>query len=147
MGSTRGRGQGGGLAHIVRSKISSWYATVEETRLPWGNQEDNRTSPTWHQEPIMHGVRNIVNEWPLFCMYIVAMTNVNMAWHLTIDYLFQENKSYGSKKPFAASGTGVISLPYPTIPTGTGHTLDMCSTSQLILPHYVLHVAIKYFKI
>jgi hypothetical protein len=27
----------GGLAHLVRSKISSWSATVEETRLPRGN--------------------------------------------------------------------------------------------------------------
>jgi hypothetical protein len=101
VSSGRGAKGGGGLAHLARSKISSWSATVEEKRLPWGNQEDNRMGPTWHQEPITHRVRNIVNEWPLFCMYIVEMTNVNMAWYLTTDYLFQENKSYGSKKPFA----------------------------------------------
>jgi hypothetical protein len=51
----------GGPAHLVRSKITSWSAIVEETRLPWGNQEDRKTSPTWHQGPIMHRVCSIVD--------------------------------------------------------------------------------------
>jgi hypothetical protein len=62
-----GEGNGEGPAFQAESKISSWSATVEETTLSWGNQEDRKTSPVWQQGPIIHRVRNIVNNHYSVC--------------------------------------------------------------------------------
>jgi hypothetical protein len=101
MGSTRGKGQGRGPgppSEEQDKQLISNSGGRETSMGELGRQQDESNVAS---KPIMHRVHSIVNEWQLFYMYIVAMSNVNVAWHLTADYLFQGNKSYGSKKPFA----------------------------------------------
>ncbi len=98
-GVTMGRGVGGGLAHPVGNEIRSWSAAVKEVRLPWGNKEDSKTGPMWHQELIMHRVCNFEIMIVALLYIVITMCNCNPMPYL--DLLLQENKSYGSKKPFA----------------------------------------------
>ncbi len=95
MGSPWERGRRGDLAHPVESKISSQSAAVGATRRPRGSQKNNKTGSMRHQDLIMHRVCIIVHISSLLTLIIVIVNNV------LLDYLFQENKSYGSKKPFA----------------------------------------------
>ncbi len=88
-------GGGGGPAHPAESKISSQFTTVEAARRPWGSQKSNRTGSMRHQDLIMHRICIIVHISLLLTLMIVIVSNV------LLDYLFQENKTYGSGKPFA----------------------------------------------
>ncbi len=94
-GVTMSEGEEGGPAHPVESKINSQFTAVEGTRRPWGSQKSNRMGSVRHQDLIMHRVCIIVHISLLLTLMIVIVNNV------LLDYLFQENKSYGSKKPFA----------------------------------------------
>jgi hypothetical protein len=101
-GVTMAKGARGGLAHQVGNKISSWSATAEETRLPWGNQEDSKAGPMRHQELITHRLHNIVKWWLSFCLYIVNNDCVSVTRCLTMIVCFRRiNHTYGSKKLFA----------------------------------------------
>ncbi len=60
-----------------------------------GSQKSNRMSSVRHQDLIMHKVCIIVHVSLLLTLIIVIVINI------LLDYLFQENKSYGSKIPFA----------------------------------------------
>jgi hypothetical protein len=71
MGSLRGEGRRGGLAHPEGNKISSWSTAVEEASLPWGNKENSKTGQMQHQELIMHRVR-IATIAPLY----IAITSM-----------------------------------------------------------------------
>ncbi len=95
-GVAMGRGAEGDLAHPVGSKISSWSTTVEETRRQWGNQEDN-------QDIKNSSYTEFVILWNGDCCSVVNSYNkcVNVIQCLILIALFQKNKSYGSKKPFA----------------------------------------------
>jgi hypothetical protein len=77
------------------SKISSQFTAVEAARCPWGSQKSNRTGSVRHQDLIMHRICIIVHISLLLTLMIVIVNNV------LLDYLFQENKTYGSGKPFA----------------------------------------------
>jgi hypothetical protein len=95
-GATMNEGEKGGLARLAGDKISSQFPTVE-----WGSrscQKIRRTGLVRHLDLIMHRVCIIV-----VLLYILTIVNfitviVNSALPV---YLFQENKSFGSKKPFA----------------------------------------------
>ncbi len=61
-GVSSGRGAMGGLAHLARSNTyKQLICNSGGDEIPWGNQEDSKTGPTRHQEPITHRVCNIVN--------------------------------------------------------------------------------------
>jgi hypothetical protein len=87
------RGQKGGPARLAQSKISSQLATVEAARCSWGCRKNRRMGSVRHQDLIMHRVCIVVYQ-PTVNLIIVIVNIV------LFDYQFQENKSYGSKKPF-----------------------------------------------
>ncbi len=95
MGSPWVRGRRGDLAHPVESEISSQSTAVGATSRPWESQKNNKTGSVRHQDLIMHRLCIIVHISSLLTIIIVIVNNV------LLDYLFQENKSYGSKKPIA----------------------------------------------
>jgi hypothetical protein len=68
MGSTRGRGRGGGPGPPSEEQDKQLISNSGGDETPMGNQEDSKTSPTWHQQPIMHRVHNVVNDHSSVCI-------------------------------------------------------------------------------
>jgi hypothetical protein len=87
-GGVRGPGQPGG------EKAGSWHQTVEEDRhhrMPQNMGDGLATTPSYVYAQSMYHCALRIN-------YHINNHNRN---HVLLYYLFQENKSFGSKKPFA----------------------------------------------
>jgi hypothetical protein len=90
------RGEKGGPVRLVRDKMSSQFPTVEAARHSW----DVRRQERWVRCDIK---TSLCTEYVLLytvCYPTVSLITITMNDVLSV-YLFQESKSYGSKKPFA----------------------------------------------
>jgi hypothetical protein len=85
------------MARPVRNKISSQLTAVEAARHLWGPEgQQDRLGAT--SRP--HYAQSI--EFVLLCLSAYCNLNYVITTNaLFYYYQFQENKSYGSKKPFA----------------------------------------------
>jgi hypothetical protein len=87
-------GESGDPAHWEGEKAGSWLQIVEEDRhlrMPQNTGDGLATTPSHVYAQSMYHCALCIN-------YHINNHNRN---HVLIVYLFQENKSFGSKKPFA----------------------------------------------
>jgi hypothetical protein len=98
-GVTMGRGVEGGPSPPSGEQDKQLICSSEGGTTTRGSKKDSKTGPMRHQELIMHRVCNCEIIIVALLYIVITMCNRNPMPYL--DCLFQENKSYGSKKPFA----------------------------------------------